>query len=169
MCTVAAPYMMMASAGFQAVNASNSAKAQAKSLEYQAAVAANNQMVAGWQAADAIQQGQEEEQRLRLKYAQTKGTQRAALAANGVALDEGSAADILTSTDWAREVDANTVRANAARTAWGYRNQAQGYADSSNQLSAGASAINPLLAAGSSLLGNAGQVAGSWYRYSRTT
>lgn len=168
MCTpAAAPYVMMAGMGASMVGASNSAKAQQSNLDYQAEVSANNAQIAEWQAQDAIRQGQQQEQQSRLQYAAMKGTQRAALAANGVALDEGSAVDILTSTDYMNEMDASTIRANAARTAWGYRTQGTNYSDNAAALRAGASASSPASAAGLSLLGSAGQVAGSWYRYSQ--
>ncbi|MCM2575061.1 virion core protein, T7 gp14 family [Achromobacter xylosoxidans] len=151
------------------MGASNSAKAQRAGLEYQADVAANNAQIAEWQAQDAIRQGQEQEQQNRLRYAATKGTQRAALAANGVALDEGSAVDILSSTDYANEMDAQTIQANAARSAWGYRTQGANYSDNAASLRAGAGAVSSGSAAGMSLLGSAGQVAGSWYQYSKST
>lgn len=170
MCTpAAAPYVMMAGAGASAMGASNSAKAQQAGLNYQAEVAANNAQIAEWQAQDAIRQGQEQEQQSRLQYAATKATQRAALAANGVALDEGSAVDILTSTDYADVVDASTIRANAARAAWGYRTQGTNYRDNATALRAGAGAISSGSAAGLSLLGSSGQVAQGWYQYSKST
>lgn len=170
MCTpAAAPYVMMAGAGASAVGASNSAKAQQAGLNYQADVAANNAQIAEWQAQDAIRQGQVQEQQSRLQYAATKGTQRAALAANGVALDEGSAVDILASTDYMNEMDAATIQANAARSAWGYRTQGANYSDNATALRAGAGAVSPGSAAGLSLLGSAGQVAGSWYQYSKAS
>lgn len=160
---------MMAGVGASAVGAANSAKAQRNSLDYQAEVSANNAQIAEWQAQDAVRSGQQEEQNSRLKYASLKGTQRAAMAANGVALDEGSAVDILTSTDYLNEADANTIQMNAARAAWGYRTQATSYNDNADALRAGASAASPSSAAGLSLLGGAGQLAGAWYRYSQTT
>ncbi len=170
MCTVAAaPYVMMAAAGASAAGSANSASAQQAGLNYQADVAANNAQIAGWQAQDAIRQGQEQEQQSRLQYATTKSTQRAALAANGVALDEGSAVDILTSTDYMNELDTSTIQANAARSAWGYRTQGSGYSDNATALRAGAGAVSPGSAAGLSLLGSAGQVSQSWYQYSKVS
>ncbi|KAA5926352.1 hypothetical protein F1536_12430 [Achromobacter xylosoxidans] len=169
MCVAAAPYMMLAASAASAVGSANSASAQQAGLNYQADVAANNAQIAEWQAQDAIRQGQEQEQQSRLRYAGTKGAQRAALAANGVALDEGSAVDILSSTDYANEMDAQTIQANAARSAWGYRTQGANYSDNAASLRAGAGAVSPGSAAGMSLLGSAGQVAGSWYQYSKAT
>lgn len=51
----------------------------------------------------------------------TKHSQRASLAANGIAIGEGSAAEQLASTDFLKEVDKNQAQANAVSEAWGYR------------------------------------------------
>ena len=158
---------MMAGVGVSMVGAANSAKAQQSKLNYDAEVSANNAQIAEWQAQDAIRTGQREEQSSRLSYAALKGTQRAAMAANGVALDEGSSVDILTTTDYMNDTDAATIRTNALRTAWGYRTQGTNYKDNAAALRAGATATSPASAAGLSLLGGAGQVASSWYRYSQ--
>lgn len=79
-----------------------------------------------------LEQGNKDETALRLNYARLKSTQRANLAAAGVALDEGSALRIQADTDYFAEVDADMIHANAVRTAMGYRVQA------SNERTAGA-------------------------------
>lgn len=94
---------------------------------------------------------------------QAKGTQRAALAANGVDLGTGSAAEVLTSTDLAKENDINTITANAVRAAWGQRMQATNFRNEALTKRAGADSVSPGMAAFSSLLGSATQVATSWY------
>lgn len=154
---------MAAGAGAQAAGASNAAKAQKSSLLYDAQVADNNATIAEWQAQDAIRSGQLEEQGVRMQAAAVKASQRASMAANGIALDEGSAVDVLTSTDYLEERDALTVRDNALKSAWGYRTQGTNFADSARNARAGAKAISPTAAAATSLLGSAGQVASTWY------
>lgn len=94
---------------------------------------------------------------------QVKGAQRAALAANGVDLGTGSAAEVLTSTDLAKENDINTITANAVRAAWGQRMQATNFKNEALTKRAGADSISPGMAAFTSLLGSATQVASSWY------
>lgn len=94
---------------------------------------------------------------------QVKGAQRAALAANGVDLGVGSAAEVLTSTDLAKENDMNTLTANAVRAAWGQRMQSTNFTNEALAKRAGADSISPGMAAFSSLLGSATQVASSWY------
>lgn len=58
---------------------------------------------------------------------QVKSSQRAALAANGIAVGEGSAAELQASTDIVKEMDKNQMKENAVRNAWGYRMQAANY------------------------------------------
>lgn len=172
---VSASSLATASLGLQAVGGVTSAmgaysqsKGTKAAYEYQAAVNRNNATLAEWQARDAITRGQRSEQTQRLKTAQLKGSQRARLAANGVAVDEGSALNILNDTDFMGEADALTIRDNAAREAWGHRNQAAGYASDASMLSARAAAESPFKAAAGTLLTSAGSVANSWYRYKTT-
>lgn len=75
------------------------------------------------QGADALVRGSIEEQRYRREIAQIVGAQRAVLGARNVAAS-GSALDILSDTAQLGEEDVLTIRNNAAREAWGYRNQA---------------------------------------------
>lgn len=159
----AATYLSVAGLGMQAYGAYNQSKATKSGYEYQAAVNRNNATLAEWQAQDAIARGQRAEQVQRLKTAQLKGTQRARLAANGVALDEGSALNILNDTDFMGEADAMTIRDNAAREAWGARNQVANYESDASMLSARAAAESPGFAAAGTLLTGAGSVARQWY------
>jgi hypothetical protein len=89
------------------------------------------------------------------------------LAANGVDLGEGSAANILTTTDVMGEIDANTIAGNAVRSAWGYRTQAVNQTNQALTSRTAAGAINPGQAGFTSLLTGAGSVASNWYRYDK--
>lgn len=147
--------LMAASTVTSAVGAYGQSSAQKNSLEYDAKVAANNAILANQQATLAIQNGQTQEGNQRLKTGQALGAQRAALAANGIDLGEGSATDILATTQFMGERDALTIKDNALREAWGYRTQAQNYTDASNAKKATADSISPGFAAATSLLGSA--------------
>lgn len=72
-------------------------------------------------ATDAIERGRETESRVRLLGRKTIGAQRASLAAQGVDIDAGSAVTAVEDTALMAELDALTVRNNAAREAWGYK------------------------------------------------
>lgn len=161
--TSAATLIMAAGAGVSAMGAYRQSEATKAGYEYQSAVNRNNAIIAEWQAQDALQRGQTAEQRQRLKAAQLKGSQRAALAARGVALDEGSPLAILQDTEFMAEQDALTIRDNAAREAWGYRTQSRNYTNDASMLNARADAESPFGAAATTLLTGAGTVASHWY------
>lgn len=63
------------------------------------------------------QQGREQAQQIQIETAQLIGQQRAALAANGIVLDEGTAMDLVVETAGLGAVDAITAIANAEREA----------------------------------------------------
>jgi hypothetical protein len=151
MCNPQAALAMQAAGSInQTVGAYYSARAQRSTLRFEADMADR-------QAGQVIRAGQREEQRTRLATAQIKGRQRAAIARGGVDLGEGTAAQVLTSTDVLGEIDADTVRANAVASAWGYRT------DAINKRAA-ASTISPGMSALTTALGSGQQVASSWYR-----
>ena len=108
--------------------------------------------------ADHRQAGERDRQRSQLATAQLKGHQRASMAASGVDLGDGSAARVLTDTDVMGGIDADTIYSNAVRNAWGYRTDA-------TLKRAGADAISPMTSATTSLIGGAGKVADTWYRF----
>lgn len=143
--------------------------AQKMANEAQAQVADNNAQLATWQAMDALYRGATEENRVRVGAAQMKGTQRARFAASGVTMDSDSVARTLTDTEVLGELDANTARYNADREAWALRTQAQ---DSRNRAEILRKATVPVPDSTSSaligsLLSGAGNVAQSWYRWSK--
>lgn len=139
------------------------ASAQRATLQYQQAVAQGNALLAEQQAIDARSQGTYAEMDLRQRARQVKGAQRAAFAASGVALNEGSPVQIAASTDAMRDADIATIRNNAARQAWGYTVQGGNYGARGRALGAAADAVSPLASGASSLLGSASGVASKWY------
>jgi len=190
MCNPAAALTMQGvGAASSALGAYSSAQASKTSLNLQASLAdinakstmdmaEINQQMAERSAQQTLLTGQREEQRSQIATANLKGKQRASMAANGIDLGEGSANQVLTSTDVLGEIDANTLQANAVRGAWGYRTQGQAEynrarTQASNQSSQGAmsrasaDAISPGTSAFTSMLGSAGSVAGNWYQYNK--
>lgn len=144
-----------------------SATSQKSSLNLQASLADINARTAESTAQSALLAGERQEQNVRLKTAQLKSKQSVALAANGVDLGAGSAVRTLTDTDTMGDIDANTVKANAVRAAWGYRSQATNYENSAIQARSAAGAVSPMMAGATSLLGGATQVASSWYGFNK--
>lgn len=99
-------------------------KASGKSAQ---ALAEYNASIGDLRASDAISRGREDETRLRMDTRRLIGDQRLAFAASGVDLGdiESTATNVQADTAALSEIDALTIRSNAAREAWGYRMQAQ--------------------------------------------
>lgn len=155
--------LMGAGAASNTVGAYFGAKHAKNALEYEANIADINAGLAEKAAEGELRRGEREEQSSRLKTAQVKSTQRAALAANGIDLGSETAGRILTSTDVMGEIEANTIKSNAIASAWGYRIQGTQYGNEAIVNRATSKGIKPGAVALSSLLTNAGQVAGTWY------
>lgn len=154
-------------AGLGAIGAYDASKGAKAAYEAQAQVADNNRQIATWQAEDAYLRGGKTATQVRLKNLQLQGDQRAALAANGVDLGVGSAAEIQADSDYFGKIDANQVVDNAAREAWGYRTTANNFGNDAAMLRSRADAESPSWAAATSLLGSATKVAGNWYSASK--
>jgi hypothetical protein len=121
-----------------------------------AATAETNRRLAEAQASDALLRGTIEESRYRRMIAQVAGAQKASFGNRNVTVS-GTALDILADTAMIGEEDALTIRNNAARTAWGYRNQAsEASAWGANQKS------NAYGAAAGTLLTSGAQAYGQW-------
>lgn len=152
-------YLQAGGAASSAVGAYYSAQNQ----RHQGRMAKINARVAELGAESAMMQGAEQIAQLTREAGQLKARQRVSMAANGIDMGEGSAAEILASTDLMKELDAQTLKANAVRTAWGYRTEAMNLRNQGRALSS----VNPFAAAGGTLLGSASQVAASWYQFDR--
>ena len=132
-------------------------------LQTRANIAGINARIAELGAQSALFQGQQQVGSLTLRAGQLKSSQRASMAANGVDLGTGSAAEVQASTDILKETDALTIDANAVRSAWGYRTESVNQQNQALMSRANAKGISPGSSAASSLLGSAGSVAHSWY------
>lgn len=122
--------------------------------------AANNARMAEYAAQDAQKRGEDEAMQVQRKGAALKSAQRVSLAAKGLDLSYGTAADLQDQTDFFTQSDVATTRTNAGREAWNLRARGQA------QLAQGrADALNSMYQAGGTLLGGAGQVADKWYSY----
>ena len=132
---------IVVAAGASAYSAYDQSQAQKAQLNYQADVdaynakiAQNNQKMQADKRSDAIQRGAIETQRRMQQKAALIGKQRASLAANGVDVNQGGALDLLATTEFTAQQDANTIQSNAAREAWGHDVSASNY-DAQSKLS----------------------------------
>lgn len=103
-------------------------------------IAKVNAGVAGERAQDALDRGAEQERRQREEVARATGTQRAAMGSSGVEVGTGTFGNILEETAAMGEQDALTIRANAAREAYGHQTQQQNLALQGKMDAAGARA-----------------------------
>jgi hypothetical protein len=122
------------------------------------ATAEHNAKMSEIQAQDALRRGESDALEVQRRAAAFKSSQRVSLAAKGLDLGYGTAADLQDQTDFFGQADAATARTNAAKEAFARRSQAAGF-------QAEAAAARPWLAGGSTLLAGAGQVADRWYTY----
>lgn len=124
--------------------------AQADVSESQAQVADYNANVAKLQATDAIERGDEQEARYRTQIRSAIGGQRAGFAGGNVDVGFGSAVDVQGDAAALGELDALTIKTNAAREAWGYQVQSYDYSQQAaidrkaakNQIATGESAAS---------------------------
>lgn len=144
-----------------------SAESQKSSLKFQADMAEINARLSETSAQQELLKGERQVGALTLRAGQVKGAQRAAMAANGIDLGVGNAAEVLASTEILKEVDKNTITANAVRDAWGFRLQGTNYQNEALMKRSAASTVSPMASVASSLLGSAGSVASSWYLYNK--
>lgn len=89
--------------------------------EAQAGLVDYNAQVADLQAMDAVERGAEEESRFRTQIRGAIGAQRVEFAAGNIDVSYGSAVDVQADVAFLGELDALTIRTNAAREAWGYK------------------------------------------------
>jgi hypothetical protein len=112
-------------AGLALNQANEQAKAQEAQGRYQQSMAEVNAMYADLQGKDAIRRGDAAATAIRKRGKQVIGAQRAALAAQGVVLDSGSALELQEETAELSAIDALTVKNNAWREAWGFKAETQ--------------------------------------------
>lgn len=86
---------------------------------YQARLADRNAVFEREAVADALERGRQDDVRYQQQVSKQMGAQRAALAANGVDLSFGSAADFLADTARIGQQDSATIRENSVREARG--------------------------------------------------
>lgn len=106
-------------------SALQSAKQQKDAADYQAQVDKNNATLLGYQASDVQQRGAQEARAAEVAGAQTQATARTEIAAGGIDPTSGSAANAITRSGINAGLDAARIRAQAAREAWGLKNEIQ--------------------------------------------
>jgi len=155
----------LAGAASSMVGSYYDAQSRKSRMAYQARMAELNAQLEEKSAQAVLRKGEQQAGQLSLKAGQVKSSQRTRLAANGVDLGVGSAAEQLATTDVMKEIDMNTIQSNAIASAWGHRVQGTNYSNEALMSRTSADSISPTMSAASSLLGSAGSVASSWKVY----
>jgi len=143
-------------------------KQQQAYYNYQAKVQQENAKIAESNAAMERQQGIEEARLQRIKSAQAIGSQKTAMAANGVDVTQGTALDVIEDTAAMGELDALQTRYNYERKALAYESQASNFKNQSNlDVIAGQNAYSAgkmnALASGLEGVSKVGSVATKWF------
>lgn len=119
-----AAYAALAGAAVSAYGSYQQGQQSKKLGEYNAQVAERDAQQKESLAIDATRRGQIQEDIQRDKTRQNIASQRVAFAAGGDSLTDQSTQNIFGDTAAVGELDALTIRSNAAREAWGIRNDA---------------------------------------------
>lgn len=152
--------MGIASAG-NAFSQSQATKSQAafEKQQYE-----TNARLADMQAQDAIDRGNQDAQAANREKKKVLGAQQAAFAANGVDISSDIVTQAQDQTNTLGELDALTIKNNAAREAWGYKVQSQNYSNQGQfaQIAGAQKAKNTLITGGITTLGYGTQAYGSY-------
>jgi hypothetical protein len=121
-------------------------------------IANNNARLAEYQASDSLRAGAQEAGAIQAEGRQAAASARVAAGASGIDANVGSAANAQTTSLINSEADAARTTANAAREAWGYKQQARDLRVQGKQArKAGIlGAIGSSLSAGGAILGRSG-------------
>ena len=117
---------MCSPAIFLAAGTAVSAYGQIQQGQTQQAIDNRNATVLNYQASDAAVRGSQEEQIQRQKVQQLLGAQTAAAGASGADVGSKSFGDVMATSAAMGELDAQQIRMNAMREAWGFKTQAEG-------------------------------------------
>lgn len=134
-----------------------------RAANYQAAVANNNAQIMKLNEDSSLEAGQNAESQQRLKTGALIKEQKAVQGASGVDVAVGTPFDVRAGAAAQGELDAQTIRYNAARQAYGYGVEAQNYKDEAkaDKATAKQALIGGILGGASSFFGGASSMAGN--------
>lgn len=146
-------------------------QSKASSLKFQAELSGINAGMVELQAQQIMRAGKFQMMATGLKAGATVSSSRASMAARGIDLGVGSAAEVQATTQWAKEVDLMTINTNTIKAAEAERMRKVGIEASATMqqvsaqnMQASASTISPWMNYTTTLLGGASTLASSYYR-----
>lgn len=127
--------------------------------DYQARVARNNENIARWNSYNAKQQGEVAATNEGLKGRAVVGAIAAAQGASGIDMNSGSAVSVRADAASLAQLNAMTIKSDAARRAYGYDIMAKNYhAEAKLAKASKPTILQSILGIGSSVLGSAGSI-----------
>jgi hypothetical protein len=157
---------------YNALSERNQLRSRALSADFEASMASLDARSAEEDAQWDLKAGQQQRALVTLQHGQERAAQLASQGASGLQIGVGSLAEARASTEWAKQVDALTIDANATRAAnqarlraVNARNRALLATVSARNIRRASGSINPWMTAFGSLLGSGSQVAQRWYAY----
>lgn len=138
--------------------------AKADAYKYQSSMAMYNAAIAKQNQKYALDVGEQQAERQGIAGAAQAGQIKAGQAASGVDVNSGSAKDVQTSQRLVSQMDLNTIREKAAKTAYDFSVQATNYENQAKGLNKAASNARTegVLGAVSSFIGTVGSVSSKW-------
>lgn len=138
--------------------------AKSESYKYQSSMAWYNAAIARQNEKYAFDVGEQQAEKAGIAGAAQAGQIKAAQAASGVDVKGGSAVQVQESQHLVSQMDLNTIREKAAKTAYDFSVQATNYENQAKGLSKAAANAKTegVLGAVSSFIGTAGSVASKW-------
>jgi len=138
--------------------------AKADAYKYQSSMAWQNAAIAKQNQKYALDIGEQQAEKAGIAGAAQAGQIKAAQGASGVDVNYGSAKEVQTSQHLVSQMDLNTIRERAAKTAYDFSVQAVNYESQAKGYNKAASnaRTESVLGAVSSFIGSAGSVASKW-------
>lgn len=157
----------VAGAATTAVGQFQAADAASSSAKYNAQIAANNATIATQNASYAARAGTAQAEQAQLQSRAKVGSIVANQAASGINVNSGSALDVQSSADKLGELNAITVKSNAARQAYGYQTQSTSFSSQSqlDQHQSGADITAGDIGATGTVLGGIGSAGSNYAKF----
>lgn len=139
-------------------------KSQKAMYDYQSQVAQLNSQIAKQNAEYALGEGSAQAQKFGIKAAAQGGQIRASQASAGIDVGSGSAAKVQESQKMLAHMDMDTIRSNAAKTAYNYETQSSQFESQANiyQMAGENASKAGMINAASSIVGTIGSVSSKW-------
>lgn len=145
-------------------------EAQKAQFQYQAGVADINAQISKQNGDLARVQGEAQAAKYGLAAGQRAGQIKVAQASSGLDINSGSAAQVQKSNQIVTNMDLDTIRSNAVKTAYDYDVNAVGFENQSKlyQMGGDNALAASKISAEASMIGTASSVAGKWLQASQT-